>query len=144
MHRNARTIASWIGLLVALAGTAMAQQITYRVRADIPVDFYVSDQLRAAGSYMFTVNCGDNAVTITNLANNHSSVVLASPIQDASTGYDRRDSKTQAVVEFNSVGGKYVLADIQTLTSGVSFASEVSNASIASNKGVVRVAAVMR
>ena len=144
MHRNGRRIATWIGLFVALVGTAIAQQVTYRVRADIPVDFYVGDQLRSAGSYTFTVNCGDNAVTITNLANNYSSVVLTSPTQDASTGYDRRNSKTQAVVELDSIGGKYVLADIQTLTSGVSFASAVADNNIARNKGVVRVAAVMR
>lgn len=144
MKRNARIIATWIGLLVALAGIATAQQVTYSVRADIPVDFYSGDQHFAAGGYMFKVNCEDNAVTITNMANRHSFVVLASPIQDASTGYDRRNSKQQAVVELYSIGGKYVLTDIQTLTSGVSFAPSMANSNVAANEGVVQIAAVMR
>ena len=142
MKRISRNLAVLAVFAMALTGLALAQQFSYRVAANIPNDFYVGDQLMSAGNYIFAVNYGDNAVTITNQANGHSSVVLASPIQFASPGYDNRNKGT--VVELNSVGGKYVLADLETRTNGVEFPQAHANRAMAKNEGTVTIVASLR
>jgi hypothetical protein len=127
---------------IALSGLSQAQQFTYRVAANIPYDFYVGDQSMSAGNYIFAVNYGDHAVTITNQANGHSSVVQASPIEFASPGYDNRDKG--AVVELISVGDRYVLSDLQTRTNGVSFAPASSTRAAAKNESTVTIVASLR
>ena len=112
MKIHIRHVLMLAALALSLTGMSFAQQFAYRVSANVPYDFYVGDQLFSAGNYFFAVNYGDRAVTITNQANGHSSVVQASPIEYASPGYDRRDKGT--VVELASVGDRYVLFDVQT------------------------------
>jgi hypothetical protein len=142
MKRIARYLVVLAVFAMALTGLSMAQQYSYRVAANIPYDFYVGDQLKSAGNYIFAVNYGDNAVTITNQANGHRLVVLASPIQFASPGYDNRDKGT--VVELNSVGRRYVLADLETRTNGVSFPQGQGNRAMAKNEGTVTLVASLR
>ena len=142
MKKIGRNLAVLAVFAMALSGLALAQQFNYRVAATIPYDFYVGDQLMSAGNYIFAVNYGDRAVTITNQANGHHSVVLASPIQFASPGYDNRNKST--VVELNSVGGKYVLSDLETRTNGVSFPQGHANHTMAKNEGTVTIVASLR
>jgi len=142
MKRIARNLIVLAVFAMVLTGLSMAQQFTYRVTASIPYDFYVGDQLMSAGNYIFAVNYGDRAVTITNQANGHSSLVLASPIEFASSGYDNRNKGT--VVELNTVGGKYVLADLETRTNGVSFPQGRGNRTMAKNEGTVTIVASLR
>ena len=129
-------------IAISLTGMSFAQQFAYRVVTNIPYDFYVGDQLFSAGDYSFAVNYGDRAVTITNQANGHSSVVLASPIEFASPGYDNRNKG--AVVELVSVGDRYVLSDLQTRTNGVSFSRGTFPRTMATNEGVVTLVASLR
>jgi hypothetical protein len=126
----------------ALTGMSLAQQFAYRVATNIPYDFYVGEQLYSAGDYVFTVNYGDRAVTITNQANGHSSVVLASPIEFASPGYDNRNKG--AVVELVPVGDRYVLSDLKTRTNGVAFPQEASTRTMAKSEGVITLVASLR
>ena len=142
MKKIGRNLAVLAVFAMALSGLALAQQFNYRVAATIPYDFYVGDQLMSAGNYIFAVNYGDRAVTITNQANGHSSVVLASPIQFASPGYDNRNKGT--VVELNSVGGTYVLSDLVTRTNGVNFPQGHANRTRAKNEGTVTIVASLR
>lgn len=142
MKRIARNLAVLAVFAMALSGFALAQQFNYRVIAHIPYDFYVADQPMSAGDYVFVVNYGNHAVTITNQANGHSSVVLASPIEFASPGYDNRDKGT--VVELNSVGGNYVLSDLMTRTNGVRFTGANSTRTMAKNEGTVTIVAALR
>lgn len=142
MKRITRNLVVLAVFAMALTGLSQAQQFTYRVAANIPYDFYAGDQQFAAGSYTFAVNYGDHAVTITNQANGHSSVVLASPLVYASPGYDNRDKGT--VVELNAVGGSYVLADLKTRSAGVSFSGANSNHTMAKNEGTVTIVAALR
>ena len=128
--------------VIALTGMSLGQQFTYRVVANMPYDFYVGDQQFSAGDYTFAVNYGDRAVTITNQANGHSSVVLASPIEFASPGYVNR--YRGAVVELVSAGGRYVLSDLQTRTNGVSFANGSYPRTASNNEGTVTIAAIVR
>lgn len=142
MKRIARNLVVLAVFAMALTGLSMAQQFAYRVTANIPYDFHVGDQQLSAGNYTFAVNYGDHAVTITNQANGHSSVVLASPVVYASPGYDNRDKAT--VVELKSVGGQYVLADLKTRSAGVDFSAANSSRSLAKNEGTVTIVASLR
>ena len=142
MKRIARNLVVLAVFAMELSGLALAQQFNYRVAATIPYDFYVGDQLMSAGSYLFVVNYGDRAVTITNQANGHSSVVLASPIEFASPGYDNRNKGS--VVELSSVGGKYVLSDLETRTNGVSFPQGAASRAAANKEGTVTIVAALR
>ena len=129
-------------LTMVLTGLAQAQQFAYRVAADIPTDFYVGDQQFPAGSYTFSVNYGNHAVTVTNQANLQSFVVLASPVVYASPGYDNREK--DAVVKLKSIGGRYQLADIKTRTAGVTFSSGNTGGTIAENAAPLTVVASRR
>jgi hypothetical protein len=142
MKTQVRHVVMLAVFAMTLTGLSLAQQFTYRVVANIPYDFYVGDQQLSAGNYIFAVNYGDREVTITNQANGHSSVVLASPIEFASPGYDNRNKGT--VVDLNSVGGKYVLSDLQTRTNGVSFSTGNSTRMFAKNEGTVTIVASLR
>jgi len=131
-----------VACIVALTGLALAQQFAYRVAADIPSDFYVGDQHFAAGNYIFSVNYGDHAVTITNEASRRSSVVQATPVAYASPGYDYRNKP--AVVELNSLGGRYQLADIKARNEGVSFSTRNPAGSLAEQNAPVTIVASLR
>ena len=129
-------------LAISLTGMSFAQQFAYRVATNVPYDFYAGDQFFSAGNYTFAVNYGDREVTITNQANGHTSVVLATPIEYASPGYDRQDKGV--VVELMSVGNRYVLSDVQTRTKGVSFWKGSYPSTLAKNAGVVTLVASLR
>ena len=142
MKSHSRHLMILAVIAISLTGMSFAQQFAYRVVTSIPYDFYVGDQLFSAGDYSFAVNYGDRAVTITNQANGHSSVVLASPIEFASPGYDNRNKG--AVVELVPVGDRYVLSDLQTRTNGVSFSRGTFPRIMARNEGVVTLVASLR
>jgi hypothetical protein len=142
MKIHARHLMMLAVIATSLTGMSFAQQFTYRVVANVPYDFYVGDQLYSAGDYLFAVNYGDRAVTITTQANGHSSVVKASPVEYASPGYDRRDKGT--VVELASVGDHYVLSDLQMRTNGVSFPMGANTRAVAKKEGVVTLVASLR
>jgi hypothetical protein len=122
MKRIARNLMVMAVFAMALTGFALAQQFAYRVEANVPVDFYAGDHPMNAGTYLIAVNYGDNVVTIKNQATGQSAVVHASPVVYGSPGYDTRNRPT--TVELRSVGGRYVLAEVQTRTSGVEFPLE--------------------
>jgi len=142
MKRSVRYLAVLAIAALALTGVSLAQQFSYRVVANIPHDFYVGGQLMSAGNYIFAVNYGDRAVTITNQANGHRSVVLANPIEFASPGYDNRNA--DPVVELSSVAGKYVLTDLETRTNGVAFSQSHAARNMAKNEGTVTIVASLR
>lgn len=143
MKTIARNLVVLAAFSMALTGLALAQQFGYRVEANMPVDFYAGDHHLSAGTYLIAVNYGDHAVTIKNQDTGQALVVLASPVVYASPGYDNRDKPT--VVELRSVGGRYVLSELQTRTSGVDFLPEGnSNRASAKNEGNIRVVASLR
>jgi hypothetical protein len=142
MKTRFRYVMMLAAVAILLTGMSSAQQFAYRVASTVPYDFYVGDQLFSAGNYTFALNYGDRTVTITNQLNGHSSVVLATPVEYASPGYDRRDKGI--VVELMSVGDRYVLSDVQTRTNGVSFLKGSYPSTLAKNEGVVTLVASFR
>lgn len=137
---------SRIGLLTVLAmslvGFCAAQEFSYRVAANIPVDFYVGDQHMPAGNYLFIVNYENHAVTVQNQDNRQNTVVVGSPVMLASPGYSQRDIGT--TVQLNSVRGRYVLANVITRNDGVTFSESRVNGMSASNERGMTILASLR
>ena len=142
MTRNVRNLAVLAVFAMALAVFSPAQEFAYRVQANIPVDFIAGDQQLAAGDYLFLVNGENHAVTIQNRATGKSVVVMATPIEYASSGYDRRNRSD--VVELSSVGGSYLLSDIEARNNGVSFSQGASSQTSAKKTGSLKVVASLR
>jgi len=142
MTRNVRNLALLAVFAMALAVFSSAQEFAHRVQASIPVDFIAADQHMAAGDYLFLVNGENHAVTIQNQATGKSVVVMATPIEYASSGYDRRNRSD--VVELSSVGGSYVLSDIEIRNNGVSFSQGASSQTSAKKTGSLKVVASLR
>ena len=143
MTRNVRNLGLLAVFAMALTAFVSAQEFTaYRVQASIPVDFIAGDQQLTAGDYLFLVNGENHAVTIQNRATGKSVVVMATPIEYASSGYDRRNRSD--VVELSSVGGSYVLSDIEIRNNGVSFSQGASSQTSAKKTGSLKVVASLR
>jgi len=143
MTRNVRNLGLLAVFAMALTAFVSAQEFTaYRVQASIPVDFIAGDQQLTAGDYLFLVNGENHAVTIQNQATGKSVVVMATPIEYASSGYDRRNRSD--VVELSSVGGSYVLSDIEIRNNGVSFSQGASSQTSAKKTGSLKVVASLR
>ena len=143
MTRNVRNLALLAVFAMALAVFSSAQEFAaYRVQANIPVDFIAGDQQLAAGDYLFLVNGENHAVTIQNQATGKSVVVMATPIEYASSGYDRRNRSD--VVELSSVGGSYLLSDIEARNNGVSFSQGATSQTSAKKTGSLKVVASLR
>ena len=142
MTRNVRNLALLAVFAMALAVFSSAQEFAHRVQANIPVDFIAADQHMAAGDYLFLVNGENHAVTIQNQATGKSVVVMATPIEYASSGYDRRNRSD--VVELSSVGGSYLLSDIEARNNGVSFSQGATSQTSAKKTGSLKVVASLR
>jgi len=144
MTRNVRNLGLLAVFAMALTAFVSAQEFTaYRVQASIPVDFIAGDQQLTAGDYLFLVNGENHAVTIQNQATGKSVVVMATPIEYASSGYDRRNRSD--VVELSSLGGgTYVLSDIEARNNGVSFSQGASYQTSAKKIGSLKVVASLR
>ena len=113
MKSNARNLAGWAVLVLALTGLSLAQDSTYRVSANIPFDFAVENQQLPAGRYDVTVNYQSHLVSLRNQETGRSCSVVARP--------DDGDRFTQAVLDFDVINGERVLADVKTASAGVSF-----------------------
>src|SRR3974390_171736 len=143
MTRNVRNLGLLAVFAMALTAFVSAQEFTaYRVQASIPVDFIAGDQQLTAGDYLFLVNGENHAVTIQNQATGKSVVVMATPIEYASSGYDRRNRSD--VVELSSVGGSYLLSDIEARNNGVSFSQGATSQTSAKKTGSLKVVASLR
>src|SRR5215472_1098579 len=63
MKKNICNLAVLTVFAMALAGLSLAQDETYRVRVNIPFDFYAGDQQLPAGSYVFNVDYENHLVS---------------------------------------------------------------------------------
>jgi len=136
MKNTARNVVVLVVLAMALTGLALAQDITYRVNANIPFDFHADGQQLPAGSYQFEVGCGNHSVMLHNLDTGHSYVFLANP--------DDGDGARGAVVEFVVYGSDHVLANLKTSTAGVSFHEQRTELASARAATTVTIVASLR
>jgi hypothetical protein len=135
MNKIARNLVVLVAFAMTLTGLALAQDSSYHVIADIPFDFFVGQQSLPAGSYSFAVNYGNHSVTLRNHATGRTYELLARP----SDG----DRLTQAVVEFDVIAGKHLLADLKTTSSGVDFPEQKVTVATG-HRGSVAILATLR
>jgi hypothetical protein len=98
---------------VALSGAAVAQDITYAVRANIPFDFYAGSKLMPAGEYTISVNKADHLVTIGQKATGNSSFL--------SGLLDDNVRNSHSVLVFQRDGDTYALRELKSPEASMSF-----------------------
>jgi hypothetical protein len=99
---------------VGLTGAALAQDVEHLVRANIPIDFYVGNQLMPAGEYKISFSVDEHQITIGQIATGRAAFLMGSP-DDGS-----RDERT--VLTFKLVAGDvYALREFQAPDLGLSF-----------------------
>jgi len=111
-----KTVCSFALLAVfamVLTGLSPAQDDTYRVAANIPFDFYAGDIQIPAGNYLFNVTYGNHSVTLRNHDTGKTYIFLAEPADG--------DKFVAAVLDFDVIAGRYLLADLKTASTGVAF-----------------------
>ncbi len=99
------------GLVVLLAGAALAQdEMSYRIRADIPFEFQAGATTLPAGWYIFDLN-PDHFVAIEQHSTGHTVFLVGMPADAVN------DDKP--VLTFQRVGSEYHLEELQGADFGV-------------------------
>ena len=136
MNKTVRSFVVLVVFAIALTGLALAQDDTYRVTANIPFDFYVGDQQLPAGTYQFNVSYAAHTVTLRNHDNGRSYMLTARPGDGGGS--------SEAVVDFDVVGGTHLLADLKTASTGVNFPESKTLLASAQRGGSVEIVAALR
>ena len=136
MKNTARNLVVLVVIAMALTGLSLAQDLTYRVKANIPFDFNVDGHQLPAGSYQFEVGYGNHMVILRNLDTGRGYDFLAIP--------DDGDGARGAVVEFDVYGSNHVLANLKTSNAGVDFHEQKSELASAWKATTVDIVASLR
>jgi hypothetical protein len=121
MKKTIRSFLIPVAVALALAGLSLAQSLTDRVVANVPFSFYADGQRYEAGTYEFVLNDQDHTVTVINTASHRSKVILALPGESLGYGNQVRQGFGNAGLQFDSIGGSYVLASLTTQVAGAKF-----------------------
>src|SRR5271165_403563 len=124
MTKTIRNFVMLMAIALTLTGLSLAQSVTDRVVANVPFSFYVGDQQYPAGTYEFALNDQNHTVTLTDTASNRSRLILALPGESLAYGNQARQGFGNAGLQFDSIGGSYVLASLKTNVAGVNFPEE--------------------
>ena len=124
MKKTICNFAMLVAVALALTGLSVAQSLTDRVVANIPFSFYAADQQYQAGTYEFVLNDQDHTVTLINTATNRSKMILALPGESLGYGNQARQGFGNPGLQFDSIGGSYVLASLTTDVGGAKFPEE--------------------
>jgi len=136
MTKSVRSFVVLVVFAMALTGLSLAQNETYHVRANIPFDFYAGDQLLPAGVYLIDVSYGTHVVELRNHDTGRAYSLVALPANGEGAG--------NAVVDFYVAGGKHLLADLKTASTGVNFSESKRAMATAQVTGSVAVVAALR
>ena len=136
MTKSVRSFVVLVVIAMALTGLSLAQDETYRVRANIPFDFYAGDQLLPAGVYLVDVSYGTHVAELRNHDTGRAYSLIALPANGAGSG--------NAVMEFDVAGDKHVLADLKTASTGVNFSKSKRAMATAQRTGSVAIVAALR
>lgn len=124
MKKTIRSFVVLVAVALTLTGLSLAQSLTDRVVANVPFNFYAGDQQYQAGTYEFVLNDQNHIVTLTNTANNRSKLILALPGESLGYGNQARQGFGRPELQFDSIGGSYVLASLTTKVAGAKFPEE--------------------
>jgi hypothetical protein len=144
MNKTIRYFVMLMAVALALTGLSMAQSLTDRVTANIPFSFYAGDQQYPAGTYEFALNDQNHTVTLTNTASNRSKMILGLPGESLGYGNQARQAFGNPGLQFDSIGGSYVLASLKTGVAGVNFPEEAVQVSSAQRGEPVTIIATLR
>lgn len=145
MKRTVRNCVVLALVTLALSGLSLAQSLTNRVAANIPFNFYAGERNYPAGNYEFALNDQNQTVTVTNTANGRSMLLLALPGESLGYGNQARQGFNHPELQFNSIGGEYVLVGLETNVAGVNFPKQKKVVMGANQQGeLVTIAAVQR
>lgn len=136
MKKIVRNFVVLVVFAMAMTGLSLAQESTYRVNANVPFDFYAGDQQLPAGMYQFEVNYDTHSVMLRNKTTGLSYVLLARPGES--------EDFSDAVVEFDVVGGTHMLADLKTASAGVNFPEQKALLASSKSRGSIGIAASIR
>ena len=136
MKNTARNLVVLVVIAMALTGLSLAQDLTYRVKANIPFDFNADGQQLPAGAYQFEISYGSHTVLLRNLDNGRGYAFLAVP--------DDGDGALGALVEFDVYGSNHVLANLKTSNAGVDFPEQKSELTSAWKATTVDIVASLR
>jgi hypothetical protein len=136
MTKSVRSFVVLVVIAMALTGLSLAQDETYRVRANIPFDFYAGDQQLPAGIYLIDVSYGTHMATLRNHDTGRTYFLVALPAYGEGSG--------GAVVDFDAAGDKHVLADLKTASTGVKFSQSKRVMATAQHRGSVAIVAALR
>lgn len=112
MKKMVRSFVVLVTFAMTLTGLSLAQDATYRVRANIPFEFYAGAQDLPAGTYLFVVDYDTHCVMLRNQTTGRSTALLALPADGDGFG-------ELAELEFETVGADHVLAEVRTADTGV-------------------------
>ena len=144
MNKSIRNFATLMAVALALTGLSLAQSLTDRVVANIPFSFYAGDQQYPGGTYEFALNDQNHTVTLTNTASNRSKMILGLPGESLGYGNQASQGFGSPGLQFDSIGGSYVLASLKTNVAGVNFPEEPVRFSSAQRGQPVTIIAAMR
>jgi hypothetical protein len=136
MTKSVRSFVVLVVFAMALTGLSLAQDETYHVRANIPFDFYAGEQQLPAGIYLIDVSYGTHVVALRNHDTGRTYSLVAVPAYGEGSG--------NVVVEFDVAGGKHVLADLKTASTGVNFSESKRALATAQRTGSVAIVAALR
>ena len=136
MTKSVRSFVVLVVFAMALTGLSLAQDDTYRIRANIPFDFYAGEQQLPAGIYLIDVSYDTHVVALRNHDTGRTYSIVAMP------GNGGRS--VESVVDFEVVGNNHVLADLKTASTGVNFSESKRAMATAQVTGSVAVVAALR
>ena len=136
MTKSVRSFVVLVVFAMALTGLSLAQDDTYRIRANIPFDFYAGEQQLPAAIYLIDVSYDTHVVALRNHDTGRTYSIVAMP------GNGGRS--VESVVDFEVVGNNHVLADLKTASTGVNFFESKRVVRTAQHKGYVAIVATLR
>jgi hypothetical protein len=106
--KSLATISFLIAISIVPFGSVQSQTIAYRLRANIPFDFIVTDKKLPSGEYFITRTrqyASDDVLTISSVDGHVVAILLTNSVQTVAP-------KKQGVVLFNRYGNQHFLNEV--------------------------------
>ena len=127
MKEQFRKLVALALFVLVLSGAVVAQDLSPKVRANIPFNFYAGSNMLPAGTYIVAVDRVSHHVAVFQRASGSGTFLLPSQVDDSYTG--------PSLLTFRNNGeGTYVLEKIEGPDLALSFSTEKALSHIALNQ----------